>query len=87
MILENEMPGMRKEIPQEETYYKYGDASRKVEIGGGELWNTGLLKGPLSRKSRRVSLIEGRFAYTMENNPIAAGRQKRQELMLMKIEN
>ena len=36
-ILGNGIPGMRKEIPQEETYYKYGDASRKVEIGGGEL--------------------------------------------------
>ena len=30
--LENEMPGMRKEIPKEETYNKYGDAARKIEI-------------------------------------------------------
>ena len=26
------MPGMRKEIPKEETYNKYGDAARKIEI-------------------------------------------------------
>ena len=32
LILENEMPGMGKEIPKEETYNKYGDAARKIEI-------------------------------------------------------
>ena len=32
LILENEMPGMRKEIPKEETYNKYGGAARKIEI-------------------------------------------------------
>ena len=26
------MPGMRKEIPEEETYSKYGDAARRIEI-------------------------------------------------------
>ena len=30
-ILESEMPGMRKEIPKEETYDKYGDAARKLK--------------------------------------------------------
>ena len=30
------MPGMRKEIPKEETYTKYGDAARKVEIESTE---------------------------------------------------
>ena len=29
VILENEMPGMRKETPEGETYNKYGDAARK----------------------------------------------------------
>ena len=33
IIPENEMPGMRKEIPKEETYNKYGDSARKIEIG------------------------------------------------------
>ena len=32
-ILENRMPGMRKEIPKKETQRKYGDAARKNEIG------------------------------------------------------
>ena len=40
-ILENEMPGMRKEIPKEETYNKYGGAARKIEIEAIE--NTALL--------------------------------------------
>ena len=31
-ISENEMHGIRKKIPKEETYNKYGDAARKVEI-------------------------------------------------------
>ena len=31
-ISENEMPGMRKEIPKEETFNKYGGAAREVEI-------------------------------------------------------
>ena len=38
-ILENEMPGMRKEIPKEETNNKYGDAARKIEIGAIETWH------------------------------------------------
>ena len=32
-ISENEMPVTRKEIQKEETYNKYGDADREVEIG------------------------------------------------------
>ena len=31
-ILENEMPGMRIEIQKGDTYSKYGDAVRKIEI-------------------------------------------------------
>ena len=39
-ILENEMPGMRKEIPKKETYNKYGDAARKIEIEAiGKTWH------------------------------------------------
>ena len=38
-ILENEMPGMRKEIPKEETNNKYGDAARKIEIEAVETWH------------------------------------------------
>ena len=32
-ISENEIPGMRNEIPKEETRAKYGDAAMEVEIG------------------------------------------------------
>ena len=31
-IPENEMPGMRKRIPKEETQNKYGGASRRIEL-------------------------------------------------------
>ena len=39
-ILENEMPGMRKEMQKEETFSKYGYAARKVEIGDIEKHGT-----------------------------------------------
>ena len=39
-ILENEIPGMRKEIPKEETKNKYGDASRRIEIAAIEKHGT-----------------------------------------------
>ena len=32
-ILENEMHGMRKEMPKEETYSKYCDSDRRLESG------------------------------------------------------
>ena len=32
-VMENEMPGVRKEITKEETQNKYGDDARKIEIG------------------------------------------------------
>ena len=32
------MPGMRKEIPQEETYTKYGGAAGKLESGRLKTW-------------------------------------------------
>ena len=39
-ILENEMPGTRNGIPQEETFSKYGGSARKVEIGAIEKHGT-----------------------------------------------
>ena len=40
-ILENEIAGMRKEIPEEETKNKYGDAARVIEIEKLEnRWNS-----------------------------------------------
>ena len=53
-ISENEMPGMRKGIPKEETFVKYGDAAREVEIDSIE--NAGLLGEYLSRGFRMRGL-------------------------------
>ena len=38
-ILENEMPGVGKEIPKEETYNKYGEAARKLKLKQLETWH------------------------------------------------
>ena len=40
-IIEREMPGMRKEIPKEETSKCYGDAARKA--GATVLWGGAIL--------------------------------------------
>ena len=48
-ILENEMPGMRKEIPKEETYSKYGGA-RREKLKLKQLKNAALLSEFLLRK-------------------------------------
>ena len=53
-ISENETHGVRKEIPQEETFSKYGDAARKVEIEA--IGKHGALMGDtfLGNSGRRV---------------------------------
>ena len=73
-IPENEMPGMRKEIPKEETQNKYGDASRKLKLA--QLGNMVRLYEYHFQRFRKGSLIEGRFAYTVKNKQIAAGHKK-----------
>ena len=74
-ILENEMPGMRKAIPKEETQNKYGGASRRIEIEAIQKHGD-CRKSSFLRDSGRGSLIEGRFAYTIKNKPIADGNKK-----------
>ena len=74
LIMENEMPGMRKEIPKDETPNKCGDAARKIEIEA--IGNMGLSYGYHFRNSSRGSLIEGRFVYIMKNKPIATGHKR-----------
>ena len=69
------MPGMRKEIPKAETYNKYGDAARKVEIEATGKHGA-FKRSPCSGIPEGESLIAGRFVYTMGNKPIAAGRKK-----------
>ena len=41
------MPGIRKVIPKEETYNKYGDAARKIEIDAIEKRGT-FIRVPVS---------------------------------------
>ena len=48
-ISENEMPGVRKGIPKEETNNKYGGAARKLK--SGQLENMALLPEFLLRNS------------------------------------
>ena len=74
-ILENETPSIRQEIPKEETYDKYGDASRKIEIWAiGE--HGGFARIHFTVIPQAVSLIAGIFVYTVGNKPISAGYAK-----------
>ena len=84
-ILENEMPVARKGIPKEETFNKYGGADGKVGIDA--IGKHGTVRGDaFLGHSGGGSLIEGRFVYTVGNNPISAVRKKPAP-MLVKIEN
>ena len=66
------MPGMRMGIPKEETYYKYGEDDRKVEIEAiGKHGTFGRI--PSSEVPDGEPLTEGRFAYAVKNKPISAG--------------
>ena len=66
---------MRKEIQKEETQNKYGGAERRIEIEAiGK--HGAFIRVPFSEIPEGGSLIEGRFAYTIKNKPIADGRKK-----------
>ena len=69
------MRGMGKETPKEETYNKYGDADRKIEIEAIEKHGT-FVRIPFGQVPIGESLIEGRFAYTIKNKPLSAGYGK-----------
>ena len=75
-IAANEMPGMRKEMPIGETFSKYGDSARRVEIESIEKHGT-FIGIHLSEIPDVGSLIEGRFVYTVGNKPISACRKKK----------
>ena len=69
-IPRDEMHGMDKEIPKEDTYNKYGDAAGEIEIGS--IGKHGDFARMHFRKYRMGSVIE-RFVYAVENKPISAG--------------
>ena len=77
LISENEMHGVGKEIPKEETYNNYGDAARKIEIEIEAIEKHGaFIRIPFCRIPIDESLIEGRFVYTIKNKPLSAGYEK-----------
>ena len=59
------MPGVGKEIPKGETYNKYGDAARRIEIEAvGK--HGAFTRFPFGRIPIGASLIEGRFVYAIK---------------------
>ena len=69
MILEREYPGMRKEIPEGETFNKYGHAARKIEVNE-------FAKRCAVERIRTcdipagAKMISGRFVYTVKEKPV-----------------
>ena len=84
-ISENEMAVIRKGIPKEGTYNKYGGADREVEIESiGEMGHSGEC---LSREFREGSLIERRLVYTAGGISRFPPTAPKHAPMLAKIEN
>ena len=67
LIPESEMPGMRKEIPNEETYNKYGRRAKNRNWGNRK--RGAFIRIPFGQIATWESVIEGRFAYTIKINP------------------
>ena len=65
------MPGIMKEIPKGDTYSKYGDSARKVEIGAIGNHGTFFAKSICGYTCGRI-LNWGRFVYAMGNKPLSA---------------
>ena len=85
LISENEIHGMRKEIPKEETYNKYGGAARKIEIGRSKKHGT-FIRIPFGRIRIDESLIEGDLFTPPKITPFRWGMGK-PTLISMKTEN
>ena len=75
----------KKEIPKEETYNKYGDAARRIEIASIEKHGT-FAQIPFEQIPNGVSLIEGGFVYAIKTNPFRRDMRK-PTLISMKTEN
>ena len=75
LISDNETHGMRKETPNEETYSKYGGATRKIEIEAIERHGA-FIRIPFGHIPKGASLIEGRFAYAIKINSFRRDMRK-----------
>ena len=67
--LENEFPKMRKEIPENETRNKYGNAARKIEI------KAFMDMGAVERVHKSAippsaQILTGRFVYAIKKKPV-----------------
>ena len=71
-VIEQEIPGMMKEIPKDEAYNYYGDDARKVEIDAlGDHWACIVV---LSKDVHRDGVrVKGRYAYIMGRKPLKSG--------------
>eukprot|EP00397_Hematodinium_sp_SG-2012_P063731 GEMP01088629.1.p1 GENE.GEMP01088629.1~~GEMP01088629.1.p1 ORF type:complete len:287 (+),score=34.28 GEMP01088629.1:119-862(+) len=69
-IIENEYPGCRKEIPENETWNIYGDCARKIEIAAYHEYGA-IERTKKSSLPKNTLIIDGRFVYAMKNKPVS----------------
>ena len=72
---EGEMPGVRKETPEEETYNSYGGVERKVGINDLAARNT-FIRVLQSEVPNRRSAYKWQVCLYQENEPLKAGNAK-----------
>ena len=75
IISENEIPGMGKKFRKQKLATNMGDAAGRIEIGDIEKHGT-FVRMPFSEIPVGAPLIEGRFVYTVGNNPTSADQTK-----------
>ena len=75
-IIEREMAGIRKGIPNWGSYNCYGNAGRQIEIGDlGE--HGAYIRAPRRNPPKDEVSINGRFANAIKHKPLKAGNTKR----------
>ena len=74
-ILEEEFPKMRKEIPKEETFNKYGRAARQIEIAAFNEYGA-IEEINESEMAQGHKLLRGRFVYTIKEKELKPGETK-----------
>ena len=74
-IIENEYPGMRKEIPENETFNKYGNAARLIELA--EFENRGAVEVISKENVPYVAkFVTGRFVCTIKEKPTSEAKPR-----------